>query len=231
QGIVRTPNNFGNLGEAPSHPELLDFLAREFIRSGWSIKHMHRLMMLSAAYAQSSAAAPELLAADPTNRLFGRAQRRRLDAEQLRDSLLALGGNLDPTHGGPAFEELATPRRTLYLKSVRSGGHGAEFAALFGRPDPSASTALRDADLLAPQALFLETSDFVARQAALLAARVESGDAADPAGRLYRLVLLRDPSPAEREVGRRLLAADPGPDPWAHYCRLLLWTDEFLHID
>ena len=114
-GIVRTPNNFGLTGEPPTHPELLDFLADYFVRSGWSIKAMHRLILNSAVYQQSSLFSDQqTLAHDPDNRLWGRMDSRRLDAEALRDSLLALAGTLDRTIGGPGTEDLMTPRRTHY---------------------------------------------------------------------------------------------------------------------
>ncbi len=100
EGIVRTPNNFGKMGQPPSNPELLDFLARRFIDSRWSMKTVHRLVMLSATYQQSDTAPAEALAVDPENRYFGRMNRRRLDAEALRDSLLLVSGRLDLTVGG-----------------------------------------------------------------------------------------------------------------------------------
>ena len=102
EGIVRTPSNFGRRGEPPSHPELLDWLARRFIDSGWSIKAMHRRILLSAAYQRSSQAPAVLREADPENRLWGRANRRRLEAEEIHDSLLALAGRLEDHPGGPA---------------------------------------------------------------------------------------------------------------------------------
>src|SRR5438105_3673908 len=120
EGIVRTPNNFGKLGEPPTHPELLDYLAHRFIQSGWSIKAMHRLIMLSEVYQQSSAANAETLRADADNRLFGRMNRHRLEAEPLRDSLLAVADNLDYTMSGSAIRELNNHRRTIYLMTIRS---------------------------------------------------------------------------------------------------------------
>jgi hypothetical protein len=230
QGIVRTPNNFGTLGDPPSHPELLDFLARSFIESGWSIKQMHRLVMLSATYQQSSQAADSSFAADPENRWLGRANRRQLDAEQLRDSLLTLGGNLDLHLGGSAFDKSPTLRRTLYSMSVRSGDGVGDFPALFGRPDPSSITAARNPSIVAPQALFLMNDEFVARQAEFLAARLPDEDT-DRVAQLYQLVLGRDPTVKERAVADRLLADQGQPDRWQRYCQLLLWTNEFLYID
>src|SRR5207248_830441 len=124
EGLVRTPSNFGKLGRPPTHPELLDWLARQFVQSGWSVKQMHRLIMLSAAYRQASEAAPETFRADPDNLLFGRMNRRRLEAEAIRDNVLAVAGRLDPMRGGPAVRDFAAPRRTLYLMTVRSDRSG-----------------------------------------------------------------------------------------------------------
>src|SRR6185295_6191955 len=133
-GLVSTSANFGAMGERPSHPELLDFLAARFVSSGWSVKAMHRLIMLSNVYQQSAASSAADLAADPENRLMWRANRRRLEAEAIRDSLLAVAGRLDPTPGGPGFQEAATPRRSLYLMAVRTGAKTAEFGPLFDAP-------------------------------------------------------------------------------------------------
>ena len=101
---------------------------------------MHRLIMLSAAYQQSSRAGADALARDPDNRLFGRMNRRRLEAEAIRDSLLAVAGRLDATRGGPAFTDLAVPRRTLYLMSARTGANTSDFGRLFDRADPARSS-------------------------------------------------------------------------------------------
>src|SRR5262249_26114836 len=113
-GIVRTPSNFGRRGEPPTHPELLDWLAGRVVASGWSVKAIHRRLMLSAAYQRSSQAPGALVVADPENRLWGRMNRRRLDAEELHDSLLALADRLNEKLGGPAEADAASPRRLIY---------------------------------------------------------------------------------------------------------------------
>ena len=100
EALMRTPNNWGKTGETPTHPELLDFLAKRFVESGWSIKAMHRLILLSSAYQMDSRAAKEVREADPANRLYARFNRVRMSVEQIRDSFLAIGGNLDRTIGG-----------------------------------------------------------------------------------------------------------------------------------
>src|SRR5262249_53386396 len=147
-GLVRTSANFGAMGERPSHPELLDYLAAQFVSSGWSVKALHRLIMLSSMYQQSSgsgAASNERddhrfqkgQAADSENRFLWRANRRRLEAEALRDAMLAVSGRLDSIPGGPGFQDAAVPRRTLYLMAVRTGAKADEFGPLFDAPDCS----------------------------------------------------------------------------------------------
>ncbi len=153
-GLVRTPNDFGQRGERPTHPELLDFLAARFVESGWSVKAMHRLIMLSSVYQQSSRADAATLAADPDNHLIGRMNRRPLDAEAIRDSLLSVSGQLNSAVGGPAFTDLAISRRTLYLMSARTGANTSDFGRLFDRADPCSIVDRRGQSIIAPQALF-----------------------------------------------------------------------------
>src|SRR5476651_2184665 len=123
EGLVRTPNDFGERGERPTHPELLDYLAARFVESKWSVKAMHRLILLSAVYQQSSGGRAEIVAGDPENRLFGRMNRQRLEAEAIRDSLLSISGQLDGSRGGAPFTDLAVPRRTIYLMSARTAAN------------------------------------------------------------------------------------------------------------
>jgi hypothetical protein len=236
-GIVRTPNNFGEMGERPTHPELLDFLADYFVRSGWSVKAMHRLIMNSAVYQQSSSAPPETLAGDPANRLWSRMNRRRLDAEAFRDSFLAVSGNLDRTIGGPGTTDLLTRRRTHYYMTIRSATTPNGFNVLFERPDPALISDRRSESILATQALFLLNDPFVLAQANALALRVEKETTRAPADarirHLYRLVLGRLPVPHEVEVGREQLrqAVPPNYTALDRYCHLLLCTNEFAYVD
>jgi hypothetical protein len=232
EGLVSTPSNFGKLGRPPSHPELLDYLAAEFVRSGWSIKHMHRLLMLSAAYQQSSEADPAARQADPDNRLFGRMARRRLEAESVRDSLLAVAGRLDGKLGGPAARDFATPRRTLYLFTVRSDRSG--FGPLFDSADSTAPVEKRTVSTVAPQALFLLNHPFVLDQTKALAKRVLSEGKDDKARieRIYVLLYGRPPVEEERTIGVELLKrAGSGERAWEEYCQVLLCANEFLYID
>ena len=234
EGLVRTPNDFGERGERPTHPELLDYLAGRFVESGWSMKAMHRLIMLSAVYQQSSVSGA--VGRDPDNRLFGRFNRQRLEAEAIRDSLLAVSGRLDGVRGGPPFTDLAVPRRTLYLMSARTGANTSDFGRLFDRADPSLIVAQRGQSVVAPQALFFLNDPFVSGTAKALAARIVREAPANNEGRiryLYVLALGRPPTKAEIDLGTKLLApaADGAPDPLERYCHLILCTNEFLYID
>ena len=236
EGLVRTPNDFGERGERPTHPELLDHLAARFVESGWSVKAMHRLIMLSAAYQQSSRPSAAGLARDPDNRLFGRMNRQRLEAEAIRDGLLAVAGQLDGSRGGPPFTDLAVPRRTLYLTAARTGANTSDFGRLFDRADPSLIVARRGQSVVAPQALFFLNDPFVTGVAKSLADRIRGqgrASADERIRRLYALVLGRPPTPGEVDLGAELLAraAAGGPDPWERYCLLVLCTNEFLYVD
>jgi hypothetical protein len=234
EGLVRTANDLGRRGDPPSNPALLDHLAGWFVESGWSLKAMHRMIMLSSTYRQGSRAHAELLARDPENRLFGRMNRRRLDAEAIRDSLLAVAGRLDARRGGPGFLDLAVPRRTLYLMSVRTGPSTSDFGRLFDRADPGSIVADRGQSIVAPQALFFLNDPFVSDLARSLAARVareEPGDVAARIRRLYTLALGRPPSPAEIDLCRQLLTSDRDVDSWVEYCQIIFSTNEFLYIE
>jgi hypothetical protein len=239
EGIVRTPSNFGVRGSLPSHPELLDELALAFMESGWSIKAMHRTIMRTRAYQQSSRPTQASLAADPENRIFGRMNRRRLDAEELHDSLLALSGRLEERPGGPAESDLGRRRRLVYLKTSRSGRSG--FGSIFDLADPSLHVEARTNSTVAPQALFLMNHPFVQEQARGLAERVEIARYDDPDQRitaLYRLIFGRPAIEPERAVAREFVAAAQktpatknSPGAWERYAQALLLTNEFLYVD
>ena len=255
EGLVRTSTNFGLRGEPPSHPELLDHLAHRFIESGWSIKAMHRLIVLSSVYQQSSLVEGQGLrvegqtkrqtsqlstlnpqpSPDPENRLLARMPRRRLEAEAIRDSLLAVSGRLDATPGGPGFLEVAVPRRTLYLMSVRTGSKTADFNSLFDGPDGGGILERRNQSIVAPQALYLLNDplldDVSAALAARLAREVPSDRDDERIARLYELALGRAPTPAEFDIGRQLVADPAVKEAWARYCRVILCTNEFVYVD
>jgi len=213
RGLVATPSDFGLRSDPPSHPELLDFLARSLIAGGWSTKKLHKMILLSAAYQQSSDDVPAAHAVDPENRLLWRANRRRLDWEAMRDSFLAVSGRLDPTIGGRAVP-FAAPRRTVYGYIDRLNIPGMLRAFDFASVD--AHSPQRHQTTVPQQALFLLNSPFMVDQARGLAKRVEA--AADPAERirqLYRLLYGREPVAEEIALGRRLLEQPlPAPVVW-----------------
>jgi hypothetical protein len=235
EGIVRTPNNYGKLGTPPTHPELLDFLAHRFIEDGWSIKSMHRRIMLSAAYQQSSMAPEATLHADPENKLFGRMNRQRFEAEIIRDSLLSAADRLDPALGGPAIRELDNTRRSVYLMTIRSDRNN--YRSLFDAADPNSSVDRRIESTVAPQALFLLNNPFVDRQVQSLADRVTHLSAPTEADRiqwLYQQLYSRPARPEELHLAELILQDKAFDDPavkWEAYCRALVCANEFIYVD
>jgi len=225
QGIVRTPSNFGQLGDRPDHPELLDYLAARLVESGWSVKAMHREILLSATYALSAGVSPANTAVDPDNRLYWRANRRRLDVESLRDSLLLVAGNLDPAIGGPAARLTDDNRRRAVYGYV-SRRRLDPMLALFDFPNPASTSEKRIPTDVPLQRLFFLNSGFVARQAEALARRVDSepGEQAKIRG-LYRLVFGRRPTPDEMRLGLQFQGARN------RYAQVLLASNEFLFVN
>ena len=224
RGLVPTPNDFGHNGEAPTHPQLLDWLADEFVKQGWSIKRLQKLVMMSDAYRRSSVADDEdAVAKDPGNALLWRQNRRRLEAEPLRDTVLSVAGRLDPTRGGPAFyPDLA--REVLAGLSRPGEGWGPARAdeenrrgvyayvkrnltdplfEAFDRPNPSLPVAVRPVTTVPSQALVLLNSGFMARGAKSFAERVAADAGEDPAARVRRawvLALGRSPTADEERI-------------------------------
>lgn len=232
QGIVRTPSNFGQLGDRPSHPELLDYLASRLIENGWSIKSLHKEIMLSATYALSAGHAEKNYAADPDNRLLWRANRRRLDVEALRDSLLYVSGNLNRTIGGPPvrLDEETNNRRTVYGHISRDEVD--RLLALFDFPNPAITSEQRSFTDVPLQRLFFLNSDFVLRQARSLAARLQN-ECGDDDGRkivrAYRLLFGRLPTAREKQQGLQFLRESPPA--WPQYAQVLMSSNEFFFID
>ncbi|HWB97855.1 MAG TPA: DUF1553 domain-containing protein, partial [Bryobacteraceae bacterium] len=233
-GLVRTASNFGMIGDRPSHPELLDYLASRFVESGWSVKAMHRAIMLSATYALSSENQAENVTADPDNRLLWRANRRRLDVEALRDELLFVAGKLDLTVGGPAFTwDKPSTRRTVYGKVSRFRLE--RMLSLFDFPVPDITCERRATTNVPPQKLFFLNSELVAEQAKALSARVHEDALADDARirRAYALLFGRAPAPGELQKGLVFLQAG-GTTPalqWQQYAQVLLSSNEFSFVD
>ncbi len=251
EGIVRTPSNFGKMGESPSHPELLDYLATEFMGKGWSLKGMHRLMLTSAAYQMSTVDIPANMNIDPENRLFWRMPRVRLEAEIIRDTILATAGSLDRTIGGPAifpyidpdlFEKSskrdwrglpdadpATWRRSLYVFSKRSIRY--PMFETFDQPNLVNSTDRRNRTTIATQALILMNNPMVRFQASQFALRVkkEAGpDAAKQVARAIEIALGRPADAVERKEGLAFVKAG-GVEGLAQFCHVLMNLNEFVY--
>jgi hypothetical protein len=223
--LVATPSDYGVQGEKPTHPQLLDDLAARFIASGWSMKWLHREVMLSAAYRQSSNPVPAAEQADPTNRLLWRMNPRRLDIEAYRDSILRAAGSLDEAMFGPSSDLDAdcNNRRTVYAKISRGRLH--TVFRLYDFSDPSQHTPGRDVTTTPLQQLFVMNSPFMQDQAALLAKRVDGEpDNAAKVRSMYRKVLARDPSPKETDLALSYL----GQGTLAQYAQALLATNELI---
>jgi mono/diheme cytochrome c family protein len=236
EGLVRSPGDFGVRGQAPTHPELLDHLATRFIQNGWSLKWLHRELMNSATYAQSSDDRPDCRTVDPENRLWWHKPRQRLTFEAQRDSWLAATGRLDTSLGGRPFEPITDPqarRRTIYAFVNRNDLPGV-FRS-FDFADVDVSMAERPETTVPQQALFTMNSPFVVEQAKQLAARVagESDDAARVTA-LYRHALSRDPDSAEREAALHFVKSvrhDGQLTNWDKLAQILLLTNEFVFVD
>ena len=230
KGLVRTPSNFGKQGDQPSHPELLDFLATRFVAEGWSIKKLNREIMLSSAYALSAANSETNYAVDPDNRLLWRANRRRLEAESLRDSLLLVSGKLDLTMGGPAvpFTKEDNDRRTVY--GFVSRRQLDPFLALFDFPNPIVTSEQRLPTTVPLQGLFFMNSGMVMASAKSLASRVAESGPDDPTriDNAYELLFQRKPTGEERALGLKFVQ---GEESWPRYMQVLLSSNEFSFLN
>jgi mono/diheme cytochrome c family protein len=214
RGIVPSVDNFGLLGEAPTHPELLDWLSLRFVESGWSLKALHRVILLSHTYQQASHPKPAALEKDPENRLWGWFPVRRLEAEAVRDALLSVSGQLDRTPGGPVltvknrgylFDHTSkdltkydSPRRSIYLPVIRNNVY--DVFQLLDYPDAAVSSGDRNTSTVSPQALLMLNSDLVLQASDKLADRLLREFPADESARVARLIRLaygRDPRSGE----------------------------------
>ncbi|HLF94296.1 MAG TPA: DUF1553 domain-containing protein [Planctomycetota bacterium] len=260
KGLVATASNFGLQGEPPSHPELLDWLAGRFVESGWSVKAMHRLILLSETYRLSSDDAPANSAKDSGNRYYWRSDRLRLDAESLRDSILQLGGALKLDRPGehpfPPAEKWSysahrqfkavypSSSRSVYLMAQRLHPH--PYLSLFNGADAKLTTDVRDASTVASQALFMANSDLIHEQASGFARRLIEGwtSPEERVRRGYLEAYGRAPSSSEVEralayVGRyaQALAAEGVAEErrelesWASFARIVFASNEFYHVD
>jgi hypothetical protein len=221
RGLVGTPSDFGVRGERPTHPELLDWLAMEFMASGWSIKHMHRLMLQSATYQQSTA---KQHSNDPDNLLLRHMNRLRLESEAIRDSLLAVSGRLDHRMGGPGTGKGL--RRSVYLFARRNLRD--PFLTAFDLPDSTLSCPKRERSTTALQALTLLNAAEVTAASRALAAMLERESGQDEQiTAAYRRVLGRQPTAQEIELARDFLAHSP----LSEFCRALFNVNEFVYLD
>ncbi len=234
-GIVRTVDNFGKTGETPSHPELLDYLATRFVEEGWSQKKLIRLLVLSRTYRQASGPG---LKDDPENRLYARANRKRLDAECIRDAILAVSGQLDTTRGGMNFKPIASDytfkhndlRRSVYAPIFRNALP--EIFEAFDFADPSVSTGKRNVSTVAPQALFMMNNPMVIQQSQAAAKRLLKLEMTDEEriGRAYQLALGRDPTDAERGLIGAYIGAGNSKsreETWARVMQTLFASIDF----
>ncbi len=260
RGLVSTENDFGTRGQRPSHPALLDWLASRFKESGYSVKAMHRLMMNSDAYRRGSTLEAASAEADPESRMLWRFNRRRLSAEEIRDAMLLVSGNLDHSMGGehpfpavdswgftqhtPFYGIYPTNRRSVYLMQQRLKRH--PFLGLFDGADTNVSTARRELTTVPTQALFLMNNEFVHEQAAGFAERIlrEADDDPQRIEWAHWIALGRPATAAEQEEARTFLdayrtAAIQSQIPesasrraaWEAYARTLLTGNEFLFVD
>jgi hypothetical protein len=260
RGLVGTENDFGARGERPTHPELLDWLASRFQAGGYSIKTMHRLIMASAAYQRSSDFDAAAFEFDPKSKLLWRMNRRRLSAEEIRDAMLFVSGDLDPTMGGehpfppvekwgftqhsPYYGAYPTQRRSVYLMQQRLKRH--PFLALFDGADTNVSTARRELTTVPTQALFLMNNAFVHAQSASLAKRVMVGsdNATVRLKQAYQITFGRSPRPdeltdatqflkqyAEAFTESKTTEKDRQLSVWSGLMRTMLTRNEFLFVD
>ena len=247
RGLVATPNDFGVQGKPPTHPELLDWLAGEFVRGGWQLKPLHQLIMASAVYQQGAELKPANLKADPENKLWWHRPARRLEAEAIRDALLSVGGRLDEKLYGPSETNYESPRRSVYLRVKRS--ELIPFLTLFDAPEPAASVGERGATTLPTQALAMMNSTFVRDIADRLTKRVfqPGTEPAAAIAQASRIALGRAPSTIEQarlvkfyEQQLEMLGP-PSADAKAtaaqttraltETCLVLLCMNEFIYVD
>jgi Protein of unknown function (DUF1553)/Protein of unknown function (DUF1549)/Planctomycete cytochrome C len=258
-GLAATPDNLGYTGSPPSHPELLESLAAKLIESGWSLKSLHRLIVASAAYRRASTVPDPVRASkvDPDNRLLAHYPLRRLDAEAVRDAMLAVSGELDPSPFGPYVpttrrpdgevvvdeKESGSHRRSVYLQQRRT--QVTSLLEVFDAPSIVASCPKRPVSTIPLQSLSLLNSSFAARRAEALAKRLEKEAGTDMNTRLdraFRLIAARPPDAAEAAVARRFLETQPSRYPglsppearkkaWDDLCQMLLASNAFLYVE
>lgn len=238
RGIVNSPSNFGKSGEVPTHPELLDYLASRFIEMGWSLKALHRQIMLSATYRLSSSYDESNAAIDGDNRFLWQMSRQRLDVEVWRDALLDVSGRLDRQLGGPStnLADENNVRRTVYAKVSR---HELDsLLRLFDFPDANITSSGRSETTVPQQQLFVLNSPFMVEQAKAFSARLHRDTPENPESRIHQAFQLaygRPPLPQELELGLMYVTGEAAADEkltrWESYCQVLLSSNEFMYLD
>ncbi len=231
--LVATPSDFGMRSEPPSNPELLDALAASLIKNGWSTKQVIRDIILSKAYRQSSDA-PDSWKIDPENKLLARMNRKRLEWEPMRDSILAVSGQLDATLGGPSVDlfKKGANRRSIYAFIDRQN-----LPSLFRTFDfaiPDTHSPSRFTTTVPQQMLYFMNSVFLQEQSRALLERPDIKSMTDPTERIhrcYRLILARDAQPEEIELAARFLGVKPDDKNWQRFVQALLMTNEFIFVD
>jgi hypothetical protein len=237
RGLVETPSDFGTQGARPSHPELLDDLAARFIAGGWSIKKLHREILLSATWRQSSAIDQAKAEADPENRWLSRMNRQRLDFEPWRDAMLSASGQLDLTVGGPslALDEPDNHRRTLYATINRH--EMSTTMQIHDVPDPAQHSPKRNPTMTSLQGLYALNGPLLVGQAKAIRERLRrecGGDATGSIERAYWLLYSRKPTEKEMQLGLAFLerGKEAERDPrWIQYLHVLLASNEFLFLE
>ncbi|HEY1170126.1 MAG TPA: DUF1553 domain-containing protein [Verrucomicrobiae bacterium] len=245
EGLVRSVDNFGTTGDVPTHPELLDHLAVKFMEEGWSTKKLVRELMLSRAYQMSSVASEAAKQADPENKLLSHANRRRLEAEQIRDTIISLSGQLNlEAKGGPTMKPNTNAdynykheetRRSIYMPVLRNSLP--DIFEVFDFADPSVVVGKRNTSTVAPQALYLMNHPFVVEQAQLAAKKLltEGGDDRAKIERAYRSALGRSPTSGEREVALKFVTeAGDGKqalEAWGQFYQVLFASLDFRYLN
>jgi hypothetical protein len=247
-GIVDTPNDFGTTGAAPSHPELLDFLASKFIENGWSLKAMHRMMVLSETYQRQSRAGAEARERDSSNRLLSHMPIRRLEAEAVRDAILTVSGSFDPTPYGPGVTPYITEfmyprfrpksgpldgagRRSIYITVRRN--FLTPMLAAFDFPNPSEPIGRREISNVPTQALTLLNNEFIHEQARLWGARIAKEGGSDEQRITFMFERALGRMPDADEVASMLEFAQGEPDAaqkWTDLAHAILNTKDFIFI-
>jgi hypothetical protein len=240
RGIVATPNDFGAQGDRPTHPELLDWLANDLVDHGWQLKRLHKLMMTSSVYMQGAEVSADREAIDPHDVYLWRWQPRRLEAEPIRDSMLAVSGTLDTTMFGPGSLDQSMRRRSVYFTVKRS--QLIPMMMVLDWPEPLNSIGIRPTTTVAPQALLFMNSSQARQYAEAFAKRVDSQSVSECVERVYRIALGREPEARESKIAgdfierqesgyRDAKQADPHAAALADFCQAVMSSNEFVYVD